>query len=269
MKSMKNSTSISLDVVNFFVDNYAGITRNLQLSGGEPTLHKNFTEIASKLTSKFKTSLITNGTKLSEIDAKILKKFKLIQLSLYGYNKNTYARFTGNTCAYQQLESGLSHLGKNGIDALVSITITKDNYAFLEEYLKFVKSFGISKVRFSLVSDLYNDSPYRFSNSTVKNMSECLKEITKKYGVTSPVFETRGFNNYGTVKFNCSAGKFCFIIGANNMVRPCNLVIDRIFEKTDIYSHTDILKSGQYIKYDEELKKTEKLLNFEKNLYEI
>lgn len=264
MKSMKNDTSIPLDVVNFFVDNYAGMTNSLQLSGGEPTLHKNFPEIALKVTSKFKTSLITNGTQLSKIDAEILKRFKLIQLSLYGYDKNTYTNFTGNDSAYQQLEAGLLHLKKNNIDALISITITKDNYPFLEKYLKFLKNFGMSNVRFSLVSDLYNDSPYRFNNLAVKNMSEHLKEITERYGVTYPVFEIASFNNRGAVKFNCGAGKFSFIIGANGRVRPCNLVTDHIFEKTDIYSHTDILKKGQYIIYDEELEKMEKSLNIEK-----
>lgn len=82
MNSMKNDSSMSLDVVDFFVDNYAGMTNSLQLSGGEPTLHKKFSEIALKVTSKFKTTLITNGTQLSKIDAEILKKFSLIQLSL-------------------------------------------------------------------------------------------------------------------------------------------------------------------------------------------
>lgn len=263
MKCIKNDTSMSLDVVNFFVDNYAGMTKSVQLTGGEPTLHKNFSEIALKVTPKFKTTLITNGTQLNKIDPKVLKKFSLIQLSIYGYDKNTYTNFTGNSSAYQNLEAGLIHLNKNNIDVLASIMIKKDNYQYLEEYLKFITHFGVSKIRFSLVSDLHNNSPHRFNIMEEKNIRLQLKKATEKYGINYPVFEISNFNNSSAIKFNCAAGKFSFIVGTNAMVRPCNMVTDSIFEKNDIYSHTDILKKWQYPVYDEELEKIEKLLNTE------
>ena len=71
-----------------------------------------------------------------------------------------------------------------------------------------------------------------------------------------PVFEMQEFSNSGP-------GKFSFIIGSTGMVRPCGLITDRIFEKTDIYSHTELLKKGERVLYDDELSETEKLLNSE------
>ena len=78
-----------------------------------------------------------------------------------------------------------------------------------------------------------------------------------------PVFEMQEFSNSGPVKFKCGAGKFSFIIGSTGMVRPCGLITDRIFKKTDIYSHTELLKKGERVLYDDELSETEKLLNSE------
>ena len=90
-----NGTSIDISNIDTIIKHFAGKCKNIVLTGGEALLHPQIEEIIMKTTEKFEVSLLTNGLLLSRIDSNMLKKLVHIQVSLYGYNNESYEKNTG------------------------------------------------------------------------------------------------------------------------------------------------------------------------------
>lgn len=101
---------------------------HLLLTGREPMLHKNFIEIY--LYAK-KMGLIVNiNTNLSLMNDHILETFKLykpgiIEISVYGYDDNSYKEFTHFSKVFQIVDEIINKLLKSNINISLKTVLTK------------------------------------------------------------------------------------------------------------------------------------------------
>jgi MoaA/NifB/PqqE/SkfB family radical SAM enzyme len=119
---------------------------NLLLSGGEPLLREDFTEIyAFARENGFLVTVFTNGTLVTD---RILELFhelppRLVDISLYGASARIYERITGVPGSFQRAIDGLEALLGQGVHvALKSVlmTLNADEFGEIE---KLARRYGV------------------------------------------------------------------------------------------------------------------------------
>jgi len=122
---------------------------SIYLTGGEPTLHPNFLEIARYLNDNFprqRIKLLTNGRRFSYDDfaKKFLETIKNIEvdLSIYGPDQKTHDQVTRARGSFEQTLKGLANLLKYKKDNQaigVRTVLTSFSYREIFKTLKLIK----------------------------------------------------------------------------------------------------------------------------------
>ena len=168
---------------------------SIYFSGGEPTLHPQFSDVLKYVSQNFpkqRIKLLTNGRKFLYPDfAKEVLKITNnldIELSIYGSNKKSHEAVTQAPGSFDQTIKGLENLLKyKNKDQLVNVryVITKLSYQYLEDFLKLIKN-KFSKIdRIMLIF-------WEIENQAVKNIKtvkitydKVIPEIEKIYYLLS------------------------------------------------------------------------------------
>ena len=200
---------------------------HLLLTGGEPMLHKNFIEIY--LYAK-KMGLIVNiNTNLSLMNDHILETFKLykpgiIEISVYGYDDNSYEEFTHFSKGFQIVDENINKLLKSNINISLKTVLTKKS----KNYIAKIKNYAIGL-----------NVPFRYDyiifpklDSTLPNPERCSpKEIIDvlKNDIDAVYLYKNRINNMKKIKINnyifqCEIGKNRIFISADLDIRPCLVV---------------------------------------------
>ncbi len=120
-------------------------TREWVVSGGEPMLHPDFTEIFDYLTSKFLTYTInTNGTKITPEIAELMKRKGSKMIALYGADAAVHDHITREPGSFEKAMKGFSFLKEAGAGFTVQVVPMKDSFHQLDEMTKLAKSLSSS-----------------------------------------------------------------------------------------------------------------------------
>jgi radical SAM protein with 4Fe4S-binding SPASM domain len=115
---------------------------NLLITGGEPLIRKDFTEIYRHTKSKgLLITIFSNGTLITD---KILDLFddlppKTIEISIYGATAKTYERITGIKGSYERCISGIEKLLEHGLNLrlkTILMTINSHELAMMDQMAK-------------------------------------------------------------------------------------------------------------------------------------
>lgn len=119
------------------------------LSGGEPTLHPDFTTIIKEAKERFPlVSIASNGTNIDFFKNSISKLNGIhIQISIDG-SKKIHNKLRGSNSFEKSIESILL-LTKNNLDLTVASTANKDNIGSFKELFLFLKKIGVKKWKIS------------------------------------------------------------------------------------------------------------------------
>lgn len=102
--------------------------QNWVISGGEPMLHPDFTEIFDYLTSKSITySLNTNGTLITPEIARLMKRKGSKMIALYGADYKVHDKITKIPGSFDALMKGISLLKDSGAGFTVQVVPMKDS----------------------------------------------------------------------------------------------------------------------------------------------
>jgi radical SAM protein with 4Fe4S-binding SPASM domain len=119
-------------------------------SGGEPTLRRDFFELASYARQNgLRIALSTNGTLITREVAEKMKDigFAEIGISLDGIGPNN-DRFRGRNGAYEAALEGIRNCVVLGLRVSLRLTITRFNYQEISRILQLVEDEGIERVCF-------------------------------------------------------------------------------------------------------------------------
>ena len=242
--------NINLKIIDFIIENFANKTHYIMISGGEPTLHPCFSKIVEKLSNFFKLSLITNGSCINKISSSIWNYFSGIQISLYGFDEESYRFATGTSLKYKDLLNNIYQLSEIKPNLTVSIIITKQNIDSLEKYLISLSSTNVKNISFGIAIPLGRtfdgNSDSIIEPSDMQKAYFIVEKLREKYKDRFIISKFQDASKYSKKnvldKFSCMAGKTSVIIGANGNVRPCNIIPAKFFSQISIYDYAENIK---------------------------
>lgn len=135
------------------------------ITGGEPLLRKDFSEIYLALKKKgLMVSLFTNACLITKDHIALLQKYppQYIEVSVYGVTKDTYERVTRRPGSYKAFRKGLDLLLNSGLNVKLKAMALRSNIHELPEIASFCRDHTKGTFRFDPLLHLRHDqSPAR------------------------------------------------------------------------------------------------------------
>ena len=115
--------------------------RKWSISGGEPILRPDFTEIFDYLTKNSNAySINTNGTLITPKIARLLKRKGTKMVALYGATAEIHDHITRNPGSFEATMRGFAYLKEAGAGFMVQLIPMKDNYHQFNDMVKLAES---------------------------------------------------------------------------------------------------------------------------------
>lgn len=164
-----SSTNYKIDystreIMKAIEDTIDGSEKEIQLSGGEPTLRKDLIQILKKikeLNSRAEIQINTNGRMFfyKELVKSIsnLNIVGVIMTDLHAHNAELHDKITQVNGSFIQVVQGIKNLLDENIKVKIVVLINKLNYKFLPEIASFIKrNFEDVEVSFNYTWFVYN-----------------------------------------------------------------------------------------------------------------
>ena len=128
---------------------FKGRIKSITVTGGEPTIHPDFSKIVELIKSEFPTvkiNLLTNGRRLyyASFARKCCELNNInIAISLHGYNARTHDGVTSVKGSFTQSCRGIRNIlryKREGQVLETRVVITKLNYRFIDKILRFIST---------------------------------------------------------------------------------------------------------------------------------
>jgi len=116
------------------------------LTGGEPTLHPRFFDIARMVHEMgFALEVITNATLLNESHYQLFQEIKprYIAVSLHGLQQASHERLTRTPESFNRTRAAIERMKELGIPVQLRIPITRYNFHELDELIMYAEALGI------------------------------------------------------------------------------------------------------------------------------
>lgn len=201
----------------------------LQISGGEPLIHKDFKKIIFYAAKKnFSLMLFTNGTFIKEnsIAQFIADNFSTVQINLDGI-KEYHDEFRGISGSFDKTSRGLDLLLKNNANVILGMSIDNKNKEMMQSVYEMATKKGIKNIRFSPIALEGRGIDYKFNINNYKEIWKSIhnfiksKELNKNVKILQPRENKLNLpRNYSL----CSAGKTLLHISANGDIFSCPLL---------------------------------------------
>ena len=120
----------------------------IEITGGECTLHPQINEIieiAAKAAGKV--FVLTNGSNIKAISSDKLSLLSEVQVSIYGYDNESYKSFTSREHGFDAVKAGLEILKSHSCDLAIAICITRENYTEIHKFIEFACQFNPKEIR--------------------------------------------------------------------------------------------------------------------------
>ena len=234
------------------------ILGHINITGGEPFCNQYLFKILDLIKQdedKITFSILTNGTLITDIIAKKLKKYNpyYVQVSLEGGKKiNDYIRGKGT---YDRIAKGIVNLRKYDIFTSISFTATKLNYKEFPKVVKYARKYDVNNVwsdRYiplgdSVDKELALNYEQTREYLTIMN-NERLRLLKKKNNNTTiSMYRALQFQMTNEFAYGCTAGDTLLTVMENGDLVPCrrmpivvgNLLKDNMYY---LYKNNIILK---------------------------
>jgi MoaA/NifB/PqqE/SkfB family radical SAM enzyme len=153
LRSHYDEGDLELDILNKFLVGYknSGLGNFFNLTGGEPTFHKKFSEVLSLLKKTgFKGSIITNGQDEKKINDILFfrETIKSVIVSLEGPSSFVNDRIRGKG-SFKNAMRSIEILTKNKISVGVKFTLNVQNANYLKPMFIIADLYGIDRLHIS------------------------------------------------------------------------------------------------------------------------
>ena len=224
----------------------------LSLTGGEPTLHPELTEIIKYAKSSgFFVHLITNGTTMTDSLAERLKdsKINLVSVSIDHYIPEIQDKLRKHKDCHKKAVNAIKLLKEHNVPVIASTVITSLNINEIEKVVSFVNN--ELNVAFSVCTPSTTpDSSFFAGHSDVieldvKQLSACTKKIIELGRKGAHICNSYEFlNEYvdslsGNKKFYCQGGNLIYYLNPKGDFHICTNK-PKLFDITSGWKTADI-----------------------------
>lgn len=206
-ESRESSVELSVDDINDLIQSIKELSETdcyniAELSGGEPTLHKDFFEILGSLYNAKKTgviykiALLTNGITSENVDfcKKISQYIDDVVITLYDTDEKNHDWFTGTPGSFTRKICAIDNFIQNGVNVHIKLLVIKPSYERLPEIAKYIALRWGNRVHVAINGTHYTGDAHKnhamlsIKNSVAKPYIEKAIDILEQNMITSSVF---------------------------------------------------------------------------------
>lgn len=231
-RSFSNSDKgLPLKKIFTLVDDLKKIgTKNIYLTGGEPTLYPHFKEVIKYIYSqRIELILATNGLDIVRFLPAIKKYISPevgVFVSLDGLDK-THDRLRGVNGAFERVVTSIKLLVKNGIKTRISTVVWSENVKELEPLILLVKSLGVYQIHFSTlinVGKTIRDDLIQINPKDYLAVIAKIRSLIKKYSEKEFIVSTRRDFPLNNRSDYCHGGERIIHINCRGEIFPCSWI---------------------------------------------
>ena len=181
-----------------------GITE-VDLSGGESSIHKNWFEILKYCNDRFEhISTLSNGWAFAKEEFLIKSRehgLKEIMFSVHGFDEDSHDTIVGRKGAWKKINQAVELAHKHNIIVRVNCTIYQKNIAGLLTYhnvLKHMKPLEVNFLTLNYWTNNNNADPidYELATANIKKCIDNIKDFIYNSDETSLFWNQLGCNHY-------------------------------------------------------------------------
>lgn len=242
------------------LESLKGKAWQVEFTGGEALLHPDFVKIVEHADFPMM-SLLTNGSLLGQIPIETLKKFHIIQVSIYGTSDDEYIKYA-HSKSFRQVCSNIKKLTDSGICVTVAVILRKTNYLRLQSYADLFSDLGVTAVRFGVTKKIGRNtseiSDWDMSYDDCCMFDKQLLELREHYPniqfddldwESEFIAQSIG-NKNDPHTLKCSAGKKAIVLSERGIVRPCALLPAEYFGKLHWNDYMKTVENGHTVCFD-------------------
>jgi len=194
----------------------------LTLTGGEPTLRRDFGDIYREAHKKgFAVTVYTNGTLLGrQIRDLFMESPPLaVECSLYGATAETHDRVTGQNGSFEGTVRNLRRLKKDGLPVVVKTVVMTLNFRELGLLRSLAEGLGVP---LQSTFRIFEPADRRRSIASLRLPSRDIRDLTS--GKAGGPFTAEENEMRPEEAFLCHAGSDSCCIGSDGEVYPCTVL---------------------------------------------
>lgn len=225
----------------------------VELTGGEPMLHKDFFEVVDFACSKMNmVCILTNGYYLQEQAQQRLLKHKeklVFNISLDSHKPECHNKFRGKSDAFEKTISAMKLLGENGFLYRVAMSVTPENTFDIEGTITLAKKYGAKLFAYSHVINMGRgeelcSSGWDMSEAAARKMVDYelrVRDENKDFIQFVTVEQANALKN-----MNCGIVHRAVVLGPDGEIRPCVMFGGDVIKIGNIYeqSFREIFEGG-------------------------
>jgi len=233
IKAQRNE--LSLDEISDIADQAVAMGALWCLiTGGEPLLRRDFTEIYLMLKRKgLLVSVFTNACLVTEEHVTLFKKYppRDVEVTVYGITKETYDKVTGRSGSYIAFRRGLGLLLDAGIEVRLKAMALRSNVNELPAIAAFCREYTKDYFRFDPLLHLRYDADMRRNKQIDAERLSPLEIVGIEQGdeeraialeKSCDKFIIPALADYQCDQlFHCGAGNKSFVVSYNGIFRLC------------------------------------------------
>ncbi|MEM4347280.1 MAG: radical SAM protein [Candidatus Altiarchaeota archaeon] len=214
--SKRNGIDMPVDIALRIINEFSDIGGNrIALTGGEPTLHKNFIEIFNYAAEMgLRIELETNGFFFYKFAEDISKKrefIKYVQISLDAVSSKIHDEIRGIRGSFKKAVNAIKICNSFEIPVRVSTVLSKKNKNEIDKMIKLLQKFGVSDYRVDVV----------VPTGRAINNGICAKEYAK-------IIKKFLNSNDKVVMPSCGVGYSRVAVLADGKITPCPMLRELI-----------------------------------------
>lgn len=221
----KNAKYLPFEDVKVFADELYELNCNsITLTGGEVFTHFEFNKIYEYLYEKgFLISINTNSSLINDEVIELFKKMppNIVEISLYGYDEETYYNFTHCKNCYANIITNIKKLQDIGIDVKLKNVITNANKKFFDKIKEVAHSNGcLFRSDYISFPQINNDNNQKLNPEqiSVENVMEYLSNYKSCEEYYLRLFSTAGHTRK---VFKCKQKDDNFFMNVDKQISIC------------------------------------------------
>lgn len=198
----------------------------LCLSGGEPTLHPDFSRIMDKYSPLYSICVLTSGVRIAPLLGVIGKAERGMVVSIYSSIPSVHDEFTGYKGSYTEVMKCLDAAIAEGVPVGVTTLLSRDNFDDIQELVDLIVQKGVNIITIGEITPIgrAKENNLEVLGTIPDDLRERLLCLKAKYNIVEILSDAVCENVILPLSpLKCSAGTLSWSINEYGQIQPCGV----------------------------------------------